>query len=163
MDKSDIKTAIKNMNVWLEECHNDGDTVVMTANVLRSIRDNYCELLRCRDAIKRLADRNRKCIYLSDEETTQYCVDAICTKFKTEEQIKSEAYREFADKLTDIISNHIEQSLDNPDGNNYFLTDVYTDIDNLKKELTRNLHGTCTETTDQTATSVSLIDGHIEE
>ena len=49
--------------------------------------------------------------------------------------IKAEAYKEFAERLTDRIADHLDQSLDNPDGNNYFITDVYTDIDKLLKEL----------------------------
>lgn len=54
MSENNIKTAIKNMNAYLDECHADSDTVVMTANVLRSIRDNYCELLRYKDTVENL-------------------------------------------------------------------------------------------------------------
>ena len=66
-------------------------------------------------------------------------------------QIKSEAYREFALDLKCGVPQE---------------TGVIrcADVDNTLSELTRNLHGTCTETTNHTATnqSVSLIDGHIE-
>lgn len=66
-------------------------------------------------------------------------------------EAKSEAYREFALDLKCGVPQE---------------TGVIrcADVDNTLNELTRNLHGTCTETTDQTATnhSVSLIDGHIE-
>ena len=54
MSENNIKTAIKNMNAYLDECHADSDTVVMTANVLRSIRDNYCELSRYKDTVENL-------------------------------------------------------------------------------------------------------------
>ena len=53
------------------------------------------------------------------------------------EKAKSEAYKEFAEELTNRIMNAIEQSLNNPNGNNYYLTDVYEDIDKILKELTK--------------------------
>lgn len=40
-----------------------------------------------------------KCIYEYDGKTTEYCVQGTCSNFKTVEQIKSEAYKEFAEKL----------------------------------------------------------------
>lgn len=51
-------------------------------------------------------------------------------------EAKSEAIKEFAEKLTNRICENVNRSLDNPDGNNYFITDVYEDIDNLVKEMT---------------------------
>jgi hypothetical protein len=46
-----------------------------------------------------------------------------------------QAYKEFAERLEDRIADRLDQSLDNPDGNNYFITDVFTDIKNILKEL----------------------------
>ena len=40
-----------------------------------------------------------KCVYLSDDETTEYCVEGPCPKYKTETQIKAEAYKEFAERF----------------------------------------------------------------
>ena len=40
-----------------------------------------------------------KCIYEYDGKTTEYCVQGPCSNFKTVEQIKSEAYKEFAVRL----------------------------------------------------------------
>jgi hypothetical protein len=40
-----------------------------------------------------------KCVYLSDDETTEYCVEGPCPIYKTEAEIKSEAYKEFAERL----------------------------------------------------------------
>ena len=40
-----------------------------------------------------------KCIYEYDGKTTEYCVQGPCSNFKTVEQIKYEAYKEFAEKL----------------------------------------------------------------
>ena len=68
--------------------------------------------------------------------------DANLTNFVIGENIqwhidkaKSEARKEFAAKLTDRICESIERSLDNPDGDNYYITDVYKDIYNLVKEI----------------------------
>ena len=40
-----------------------------------------------------------KCIYEYDGKTTEYCVQGPCSNFKTVEQIKYEAIKEFAEKL----------------------------------------------------------------
>ncbi len=40
-----------------------------------------------------------KCVYEYDGEVTEYCVQGPCSNFKTVEQIKAEAYKEFAEKL----------------------------------------------------------------
>ena len=40
-----------------------------------------------------------KCIYEYDGNTTEYCIQGPCSNFKTVEQIKSEAYKEFAARL----------------------------------------------------------------
>ena len=53
--------------------------------------------------VERLSDRNHKCIYLSDDETTEYCVDGPCPKFKTESQIKTAAIKEFAEKYKERL------------------------------------------------------------
>ena len=65
-----------------------------------------------------------KCIYEYDGNTTEYCIQGPCSNFKTVEQIKSEAYKEFAEKLK-------EKTLPLP---KYDCVDV-EDIDNLVKEL----------------------------
>lgn len=65
-----------------------------------SLRDEISELTA---EVERLSDRNHKCIYLSDDETTEFCVDGACPEFETKAMIKTKAYREFADKChTDI-------------------------------------------------------------
>ena len=40
-----------------------------------------------------------KCVYEYDGEITEYCVQGPCPNFKTVEQIKAEAYKEFAERL----------------------------------------------------------------
>ena len=67
-----------------------------------------------------------KCIYEYDGNTTEYCIQGPCSNFKTVEQIKSEAYREFAEHLKEMWSNNY---YDSPD------VDFDEFVDNLLKEM----------------------------
>ena len=67
-----------------------------------------------------------KCIYEYDGKTTEYCVQGPCSNFKTVEQIKSEAYKEFAEHLKERWSNNY---YDSPD------VDFDEFVDNLLKEM----------------------------
>lgn len=44
-----------------------------------------------------------KCVYEYDGEVTEYCVQGPCPNFKTVEQIKVEAYKEFAEMLKSYL------------------------------------------------------------
>ena len=44
-----------------------------------------------------------KCVYEYDGEVIEYCVQGPCPNFKTVEQIKIEAYKEFAEKLEEKL------------------------------------------------------------
>lgn len=44
-----------------------------------------------------------KCVYEYDGEITEYCVQGPCQNFKTVEQIKAEAYKEFAERLKSYL------------------------------------------------------------
>ena len=128
MDESNIKIAIKNMNVWLDECHNDSDTVVMTANVLRSIRDNYCELLRYRDAIDRLQKENefhRKTITDNAQRALEVTIEEV-------EKAKSEAIKEFAEMFFNYLDvGHLRP----PTEKCFSELDVKNMLDNLVKKM----------------------------
>lgn len=70
-----------------------------------------------------------KCVYEYDGNITEYCVQGPCSNFKTVKQIKSEAYKEFTERLKKKSFKTIR---------NYGLTkDVVEvcDIDNLLKEM----------------------------
>lgn len=102
-----------------------------------------CDLLdlinRYKAEMDRLADRNHKCIYLSDEETTEYCVDGPCPKFKTEGQIRAEAVKEFAERLTEKLEAEAQFVYDTADGFSrdfYEILETHIVIDNLVKEFT---------------------------
>ena len=78
--------------------------------------------------IERLKDCP-KCVYEYDGEISEYCIQGPCTNFTTVEKIKSEAYKEFAERLKEKSFKTIR---------NYGLTkDVVEvcDIDNLLKEM----------------------------
>lgn len=78
--------------------------------------------------IERLADRSHKCIYLSDEESMEYCVDGPCPHYKTEAKIRAEAIKEFAERLKDKARM--------PIGTLYGKMVYVEDIDNLVAEMT---------------------------
>ena len=48
---------------------------------------------------------------------------------------RKKGIKEFAEALTDTILDKSDRSLDNPNGNDYFISDVIEDIDNLVKEM----------------------------
>lgn len=74
-----------------------------------------------------------KCVYEYDGEITEYCVQGPCSNFKTVEQVKDEAYKEFAERLKEKISDcHIVS-----DGEycGFDCGDIYECIDNILKEM----------------------------
>lgn len=66
-----------------------------------------------------------KCVYEYDGEVMEYCVQGPCSNFKTVEQIKVEAYKEFAERLK-------ENAITKFDWNEYI--DI-EEIDTLLKEM----------------------------
>ena len=62
-------------------------------------------------------------------------VSNVSVRRLDEKGIKSEAIKEFAERLTDKICENVNKSLDNPKGYDYYPIDVYADIDNLLKEM----------------------------
>ena len=61
-----------------------------------NIEELALDLINRKNAeIERLKSHSGKCIYLSDDETTEYCVEGICPKYKTEGEIRAEAIKEF--------------------------------------------------------------------
>lgn len=44
-----LKLAVKNLTVYLEECHGEDDTVTFTAKVVKSIKENYEELIKYKE------------------------------------------------------------------------------------------------------------------
>ena len=115
-EEKTIKTAIENMNTYLDECHYDDDAVTITAKVLRSIRDNYCELLRCKKAIERLEGYNQNLLAAN--------VGLSCGMLDEIEAAKSEAIKDFAKRL---------KSVSHPYADTQMVFELQ--IDNLLKEM----------------------------
>lgn len=67
-----------------------------------------------------------KCVYEYDGEMTEYCVQGPCSNFKTVEQIKAEAYKEFAEGVKSYL-------LLNKKGEVSVIS--FENIDNLFKEM----------------------------
>lgn len=79
-----------------------------------------------------------KCVYECVGEITEYCVQGPCPNFKTVEQIKTEAYKEFAMKLQAFCKKIIAQKWNEkaaPISWSYAYADFIDDIDNLLKEM----------------------------
>lgn len=80
----------------------------------------------------------KKTLYIAnDGEVTEYCVQGPCSNFKTVEQIKAEAYKEFAEELKNILRNIPKWNVKKLNLNNvgFSYDDVFFSIDNLLKEL----------------------------
>lgn len=75
-----------------------------------------------------------KCVYEYDGEITEYCVQGPCTNFKTVEQIKAEAYKEFAERLKEQIRLDDDCNYKCRDCC-YECNDYVIAIDNLLKEM----------------------------
>lgn len=85
--------------------------VISVVNLINRLQSQKEALIAGQETLqKALAEKDKeierlndalinKCIYLSDDETTEYCVDGPCPKFKTDAQIKAEAIKEFAERL----------------------------------------------------------------
>lgn len=69
-----------------------------------------------------------KCVYEYDGEITEYCVQGPCSNFKTVEQIKAEAYKEFAERIRECCNSNNELSAD-------AWLSVTTDINCVLKEM----------------------------
>ena len=69
-----------------------------------------------------------KCVYEYDGEVTEYCVQGPCPNFKTVEQIKVEAYKEFAEKLKDAAMSYLR-------GGKYYKIITTRCLDTLLKEM----------------------------
>lgn len=75
----------------LERCVKRGNRNYDTDIVLYLINRQKSEIERLKEC--------PKCVYEYDGEVTEYCVQGPCPNFKTVEQIKAEAYKEFAERL----------------------------------------------------------------
>lgn len=64
----------------------------------RIVRKAEKEITRQQSEIEKLKECP-KCIYEYDGNTAEYCIQGPCSNFKTTEQVRTEAYKEFAVRL----------------------------------------------------------------
>lgn len=80
--------------------------------------------------------KNGDCIEQGiDGEVMEHCVQGSCSNFKSVEQIKAEAYKEFAERIKLSIKANVVESLCNDVRGVYKAEYVLDDIDNLLKEM----------------------------
>lgn len=117
---------IKRLERCVKRCNRNYDTDI----VLDLINRQKSEIERLKEC--------PKCVYEYDGEVTEYCVQGPCSNFKTVEQIKAEAYKEFAEKLENICEEIMEQEWNEktaPISWSYAYAGFIDDIDNLLKEM----------------------------
>lgn len=68
-------------------------------------------------------------------EVMEHCVQGSCSNFKSVEQVKAEAYKEFAERIKLSIKANVVETLCNDVRGVYKAEYVLDDIDNLLKEL----------------------------
>lgn len=71
-----LKTAVANINAYLSECPDDDDTITLTVNVIRSVKENYEELIEARAEIEALKAEVKA--------ANQYCKKHCELKYKAE-------------------------------------------------------------------------------
>ena len=118
----------------------------------KSCEGKHCPMIaECQTDINALEKSALALINRQKAEIERY-LHSIKLLEKAVAQAKSEAYREFADKLHDNFISKVqkhycrlntEHSYKYTEG--YTADDVLSTIVNTLEELTRNLHGTCTE------------------
>lgn len=80
--------------------------------------------------------KNGDCIEQGiDGEVMEHCVQGSCSNFKSVEQIKAEAYKEFAERIKLSIKANVVETLCNDVRGVYKAEYVLDDIDNLLKEM----------------------------
>jgi hypothetical protein len=86
--------------------------------------------------IERLRGMNHRCVYYSDEETTEYCVDGPCQEHKTltelKAEIKAEAIKEFAERAKNDIEERLSEKIKSQNPDLYLIHKI---INNLVKEM----------------------------
>lgn len=86
------------------------------------------EVIKRQDAEIKRVKKCPKCVYEYDDEITEYCVQGPCSNFKTVEQIKVEAYKEFAERIRECCNSNDDLLAD-------AWLSVTTDINCVLKEM----------------------------
>ena len=103
---TDKKLTDEEIKSALEQCASDDEGCfgcvlqdMHCANCIRRLQAESLNLINRQKAeIERLKECP-KCVYEYDGETMEYCVQGPCSNFKTVEQVKAEACKNFSQKL----------------------------------------------------------------
>ena len=121
MTDNEIIKALENevkSTEYVDSDYCDGVDLTLIKSAIGLINRQKAEIERLKEC--------PKCIYEYDGKITEYCIQGPCSNFKTVEQIKSEAIKEFAEHLKERWSNNY---YDSPD------VDFDEFVDNLLKEM----------------------------
>ena len=94
MTDNEIIKALENevkSTEYVDSDYCDGVDLTLIKSALDLINRQKAEIERLKEC--------PKCIYEYDGNTTEYCIQGPCSNFKIVEQIKYEAYKEFAVRL----------------------------------------------------------------
>ena len=135
-EKTSDMTAIEILNYYRNLYYAEPQ-ITERGIIANAINEIFNLINRQRAEIERLKECP-KCVYEYVGEITEYCVQGPCPNFKTVEQIKTEAYKEFAMKLQAFCKKIIAQKWNEkaaPISWSYAYADFIDDIDNLLKEM----------------------------
>ena len=83
---------------------------IKSAKCIAKIMKDSIDLITSQNAeIERLRECP-KCVYEYDGEMTEFCVKAPCSNYKTADEIRSEAIKEFAKRLKKEINDAIQSN-----------------------------------------------------
>ena len=99
----------KNIIKALECCTNEGAALCKNCpyedacdiHEATMLEDTLALIKRQKSEIERL-EETPKCVYAYDGEVTEYCVEAPCHNYKTADEIRAEAIKEFWSRLQEI-------------------------------------------------------------
>ena len=121
MTDNEIIKALENevkSTEYVDSDYCDGVDLTLIKSAIDLINRQKTEIERLKEC--------PKCIYEYDGNTTEYCIQGPCSNFKTAEQVRTEAYKEFAKHLKERWFNNY---YDSPD------VDFDEFVDNLLKEM----------------------------
>lgn len=90
--------------VFQRECESNPFYSAVAEHALDLINRQKAEIERLKEC--------PKCVYEYDGEVMEYCAQGPCSNFKTVEQIKAEAYKEFAEKIKQEIKEAYDSNIE---------------------------------------------------
>lgn len=129
-----IVNELQSASEWFTEHGRNTNTAIV------GICDKAIEFIKCQNAdlacqkmlamhYKEIADSNAAEIERLNKEVDRL---SQCVLYHDGQIV--DAIKDFAERLEDTITDRLEESHENPNGETYYITDVYKDIQNVLKE-----------------------------